>query len=173
MWQEVEITIRAFEKQDIPRKVRWINDSENNRYLHYDLPLREDQTELWFESHRNDKSRYDAVIEADGVPVGTIGLLNIDRKNRKAEYYIAMGERSYSGRGVAKQASELLLQYAFETLELNRVYLYTELHNLAAQKLFARIGFRQEGLLRQDVLSHGNLADRYVYALLKEDWTNG
>ena len=33
------VTIRRFEKRDIPDKVTWVNDTENNRFLHYDLPL--------------------------------------------------------------------------------------------------------------------------------------
>lgn len=171
MWQDVIISIRQFEKRDIPKKVEWINNPENNRYLHYDLPLQADKTELWFDRNRGRTDRYDAVIEADGVPVGLIGLLSIDRKCGKAEYYIAMGESTYKGRGVAKEASRLLLAYGFEGLGLNRIYLYTETGNLAAQRLFERLGFQREGCLRGDVLSRGQLVDRYVYGLLREDWS--
>lgn len=173
MWQEVKITIRSFERGDIPNKVRWINDPANNRFLHYELPLRTDKTEAWFESHRNDASRYDAVIEADAVPVGVIGLLSIDQTNRKAEYYVTLGEAAYQGKGIAKEASRQLLRYAFETLRLNRVYLYTETKNEAAVRLFEALGFRREGLLHEDVLSHGRLADRFVYAIRREEWLNG
>ena len=80
MWQDVIISIRQFEKRDIPKKVEWINNPENNRYLHYDLPLQADKTELLFDRYRGRTDRYDAVIEADGVPVGLIGLLSIDGK---------------------------------------------------------------------------------------------
>ena len=102
MWQEVKISIRKFERADIPKKVEWINNPENNQFLHYDIPICVEKTEMWFDSHIGEDSRYDAVIEADGVPVGTIGLLSIDWKNSKAEYYIAMGETVYKGKGVAK-----------------------------------------------------------------------
>lgn len=170
MWQEMKVTIRQFERTDIPKKVEWINNPENNKYLHYDIPICVEKTEKWFESHVGDNSRYDAIIEADGVPVGTIGLLSIDKNNNKAEYYIAMGETSYKGKGVAKEASKLILKYAFDTLGLNRVYLHTEYDNIAAQKLFERVGFIKEGLIRQDLLSHGKYIDRYVYSCLKEEW---
>lgn len=169
-WQEVAVTIRKFEKTDIPKKVEWINNPENNRFLHYDIPITVSGTEKWFDSHKGETCRYDAVIEADGVPVGTIGLLDIDFKNGKAEYYIAMGETSYKGKGVAKEATKQILKYGFEELELNRIYLFTESENIGAQKMFERAGFKQEGLIRQDIKSHGKYADRFVYGFLKEDW---
>ncbi len=170
MWQDVKIRIRKFERSDIPKKVEWINNPENNRFLHYDIPICVEKTEKWFDSHFGDESRYDAVIEVDGVPVGTIGLLNIDRKNGKAEYYIAMGEINYKGKGVAKEASRLLLSYGFEDLSLNRIYLFTEIENIVAQKLFEIIGFRKEGIIRQDIYSHGKFVDRIAYGILREDW---
>ncbi len=166
----MEITIRRFERTDIPKKVEWVNNPENNMFLHYDVPICVEKTEKWFDSHLGEDTRYDAVIEADGVPVGTIGLLSIDRKNSKAEYYIAMGETSYKGKGVAKEASRLILQYGLEVLGLNRIYLFTEVENVSAQKLFERVGFVREGLIRQDIVSHGKFVDRIVYGFLKEEW---
>lgn len=170
MWQEVEVTIRKFEKEDIPKKVEWINNPENNQFLHYDIPLSVEKTERWYNSHLGDDVRYDAIIEVDGIPVGTIGLLSIDRKNSKAEYYIAMGETSYKGKGVAKKASRLILQYGFEFLKLNKIYLYTEIDNSVAQKLFESIGFVKEGLIKQDILFNERFVDRYAYGFLREDW---
>ena len=167
------ITIRQFEEKDIPAKVRWVNDPKNNTYLHYDLPLQEDKTLLWFDSHKGEDTRYDAVIEADGVPVGLIGLLDVDQKNKKAEYYILLGENSYKGKGIAKKASELLLDHAFNTLHLNRVYLYTEVENISAQRLFERVGFKEEGRVRQDLFSKERFVDRIMYGLLQNDYING
>ena len=170
MWQVVNVTVRKFERTDIPNKVKWVNNPENNRFLHYDIPICVEKTERWFDSHLGEDTRYDAVIEADGISVGTIGLLSIDKKYSKAEYYIAMGETAYKGKGVAKEASRLILQYAFEVLGLNRIYLFTETENVAAQRFFERVGFVREGLIRQDIVSHGKTVDRFVYGFLKEDW---
>ena len=170
MWREVEVTIRKFDRTDIPKKVEWINNPENNQFLHYDIPICVEKTEKWFDSHEGEDTRFDAVIEADGIPVGTIGLLAIDKKNSKAEYYIAMGETAYKGKGVAKKASKLILEYGFQTIGLNRIYLFTEVENIAAQKLFEKVGFTKEGIIRQDIVSHGCYVDRFAYGLLREDW---
>ena len=71
------VTLRRFEFSDIPDKVRWINDPQVNRYLHYDLPLEIEKTEQWFLANQGRTDRFDAVILADGQPVGLIGLLSI------------------------------------------------------------------------------------------------
>ena len=91
----MQISIRRFEERDIEKKVAWINDPRNNTYLHYDLPLEVEKTRLWFQKNRDRLDRFDAVIEADGVPVGLIGLLGIDDRNRKAEYYVACVTQAY------------------------------------------------------------------------------
>lgn len=166
----MNVTIRKFERSDIPNKVKWINDPANNRYLHYDLPLSVEKTEKWFDSHFGETTRYDAVIEVDGKAVGLIGLLAVDQKNRKAEYYISLGDPAYTGKGVAKEATRKLLRFAFEELGLNRVYLFTEVDNLNAQKMFEAVGFQREGILQQDIFSRGGYVDRIAYGFLKEDW---
>lgn len=166
----MQVTIRKFQRDDIPKKVEWINNPENNKFLHYDLPLEIEKTERWFDANEGRKDRYDAVIEADGKPCGTIGLLSIDRKNCKAEYYIAMGETALKGKGISTQATKLILDYAFMELELNKVYLYTETENVPAQKLFEKVGFIKEGCIRDDLFSHGRFVDRYVYGICKNDY---
>ena len=164
------VTIRKFERTDIPKKVEWINNPANNQFLHYDIPLEITKTQEWFDKNLGRTDRFDAVIEADGVPCGTIGLLSIDRKNSKAEYYIAMGETELKGKGVSTQASKLILDYAFSELGLNRVYLFTETENIAAQKLFEKVGFVKEGRLKNDIVSHGRFVDRFAYGICNEDY---
>ena len=166
----MKVTIRKFEKKDIPKKVEWINNPENNMFLHYDLPLEIEKTNRWFNSVMDRNDRYDAVIVVDGIPCGTIGLLSIDNKNSKAEYYIAMGETSMKGKGIATQASKLILDYAFNILNLNRVYLFTETKNITAQKLFEKIGFIKEGQLKNDIISHGQFVNRFIYGMCKRDY---
>ena len=166
----MNVSIRKFEEKDIPNKIKWINDSNNNKYLHYDLPLEYDKTLNWFINNKNRKDRFDAVIEVEGIPVGLIGLLSIDKKNSKAEYYITLGEPKYKGKGIAKLASKILLDYAFKKLEINKVYLFTEIENIKAQKLFEKIGFKKEGLLKEDIKNGNDLVDRYVYGICKDDY---
>lgn len=148
----MNISLKKFTAADISNKVRWINDESNNMYLHYELPLEIEKTQRWFESIKNRADRYDAVIEADGVSIGVIGLLNIDVVNLKAEYYITLGEASYKRKGISYIASQQLLKYAFEILKLNKVYLNVDADNVAACNLYEKLGFRCEGVFKEDIL---------------------
>ena len=168
--QEDRISIRKFNERDIENKIKWINDSNNNKFLHYDLPLEYEKTLNWFNNNKNNENRYDAIIEFNGIPVGVIGLLNIDCKNKKAEYYITMGEHQYKGKGIAYKSSIELLKYAFNELKLNKIYLYTEVENIIAQKLFDKLGFIKEGTLKEDLIINNEKKDRYIYAIFRNEW---
>lgn len=159
----MEVKIRKFSIEDIESKVRWINDSKNNQYLHYDLPLEVDKTRDWFLNNKDRTDRYDATIIFDGIPVGLIGLLSI--KDNRAEYYVTLGEDIAKGKGVAKEASRLLLDFASKELNLREVYLYTEVDNIRAQKSFESIGFVQKERIKDSAVNKGVLVDRYYYSI--------
>ncbi len=159
----MQISIRRFEKKDIPNKVKWINDPQNNTYLHYELPLEVEKTERWFDANKDRTDRYDATILCDGVPVGLIGLLSI--ADGRAEYYITLGEAAYKGKGVAKEASLQLIEYAKTALCLHTIELYTEVDNIGAQKLFERIGFVKHGVAKGSAVNRGKIVDRFYYTL--------
>lgn len=165
----MNISIRKFTADDIPNKVEWINNPHNNKYLHYDIPLEINKTKVWFENIKESSSRYDGVIVADNRPVGLIGLLSIDNKVKKAEYYICLNHED-TGKGIAGTATHKLLNYAFEELKLNKVYLFTEENNIPAQKLFRKIGFVTEGILRDDTINNGKFVNRYVMSILRTEY---
>lgn len=52
MYQYDDVKLRRFRFEDIPLKIEWINNSENNEFLHYDLPLEYDKTVAWFEKNK-------------------------------------------------------------------------------------------------------------------------
>lgn len=164
----MQVTIRKMLLSDVDDKVRWINDEKNNQYLHYELPLEKDKTTEWFKKIENDESRFDGIIEYDGLAVGVIGLLSI--ADGKAEYYITLGEESYKGKGIAKLASISLLKKAFFEFKLEEVYLYTECKNMHAQYLFEKIGFKKSGIETGKVLNRGNPVDRLFYTISKNDF---
>ena len=140
----MDVILREFKESDVPQKVEWINNPENNQFLHYDLPLKVDRTIEWFRN-RDTTRRLDCVIEYDGTPVGLIGLLQIDVVNQKAEYYITIGECSFKQKGIATKATKAILNYAFAELGLHKVYLNVDAKNANAIRLYEKVGFKQEG----------------------------
>ena len=164
-----DVSIRDFTEEDIPNKIKWINDSRNNFYLHYDIPLEYEKTRQWF-LNKNNATRRDCVIEYCGAPVGLIGLLAIDESSKKAEFYISMGEDELKRKGIATMATKLILEYAFFDLGLNKVYLNVDADNAAACHLYTKVGFKQEAVFRKDLNRRGELVDRIRYAVLRDEY---
>jgi len=160
------ISIREFTTEDIENKVKWINDSENNQYLHYDIPLSVEKTLIWFQNKA--KNRLDCVIEYNGIPVGLIGLIGIDNINQKAEFYVSMGRTEFKRMGIATAATKMIIKYAFEALELNKVFLHVDEENKAARTLYEKIGFELEGNFVKDLFHRGRFINRCRYAIFSE-----
>lgn len=162
-----DVSLRLFEERDIPKKVEWINNPENNQHLHYDIPLCVENTRKWFYGKDNTR-RLDYVIEYSGVPVGLIGLLAIDHGSHKAEFYISMGEPGYKRRGIAAEAAQLLVEFGFRHLHLHKIYLNTDGENYPAHSLFEKVGFVREGYFVDDMIHRGRYIDRVRYAIFSE-----
>lgn len=167
MYQYEDVKIRKFTFEDIPLKIEWINNSQNNEFLHYDLPLEYDKTVQWYEKNKDRKDRFDAVIEYYGEPVGLAGLLNIDYKNSKAEDYMIVGNTSYKRRGIATKAGTLIALYCFDVLKLNKLYAFIEVGNQSLG-LDLKRGFNVEGFLRQSLRKRDKFVDRYVLGMLRQ-----
>lgn len=158
LMEDEEIKIREFTLEDVAKKVEWINNDENNSYLHYDLPLDYDKTVNWFKN--KSKNRIDAIIEYRGIPVGLIGLLDL---GGTPEFYIVIGENEAKHKGVAYRASMMFLSAIKVSYNFNLIVLYTEENNISAQKLFEKLGFEKTELLENDAVNRGISVNRYKY----------
>lgn len=166
-----KIRLRAVERSDIPTFVRWFNDPEVRQYLNMFLPLSEAQEERWFERLLEDEKGYVFAIEtAEGVHIGNVGLHGIDWKNRKATCGIVIGEKEYWNQGYGADALRTLLRFAFEELNLHRIFLHVFDFNRRAIRCYEKVGFRHEGRLRQARFTEGRYVDELVMGLLQEEW---
>lgn len=163
------VEIRDFAESDIEKKIEWINNPNNNRFLHYDIPLSYDKTLAWF-NNKDNSTRLDCVIEYDGVPVGLIGLLNLKDPHNKAEFYISIGETDFKHKGIAYAATKLMLSYAFGVLGKNKIYLNVDAENVVACRLYEKVGFQCEGYFKKEIIHRGQYVDRKRYAILQEEF---
>ena len=107
---------------------------------------------------------------ADGKTVGTLGLLEIDRRKGSAELGYGLAP-SVWGRGLFAEALGLVLDWAFGAGGFHRLWVKTQADNLASIKALAAAGFRREGVLRDFYLSQtdGRRHDAALFALLGPD----
>ncbi len=105
---------------------------------------------------------------ASGPLIGMVSLRNIDREHEEAELSVWIGAPSW-GRGYASEAGRAVVVHAFDALRLNRLVAHHMVRNPAAGRMLAKIGFRQEGLLRERVRKWGVYEDVVLMALLRRD----
>jgi RimJ/RimL family protein N-acetyltransferase len=168
------VRLRAIERSDIPTCVRWFNDPEVLQYLAMYLPMSEAAEERWFDAQLEDEKSHVFVIETlDGVAIGNLGLFDIDGRNRSAGCGISICEKAYWNQGYGADALRTLLGFAFGEMNLNRIYLSVYDFNERAIRCYEKIGFRQEGRLRQSQFTGGRYVDELVMAVLREAWGAG
>ena len=109
------------------------------------------------------------IVDPDGRIVGMVGVHNVDWLNRKTSigYWLAAGEQ---GRGTMTEAVGAYVDHAFTTWKLNRVMIQAGVENARSRAIPERLGFREEGILREVERVGGRVIDGVVYAMLAADW---
>lgn len=115
-----------------------------------------------------DGSGLAALIEARDQLCGVIGLDAIDPANRSSEIGYWLRE-DCQGRGLATRAAAALIEYAFARLRLNRVAIRAACENRRSRAVAERLGFREEGVLREAERRGDRFVDVVVYSLLRRD----
>ena len=114
------VTLRPVERRDLPTLRRWINDPTISEYLMRSFPISEKGQEEWFEKRANSNTDFVLAITTRENPtlIGTIGLHGIDWQQRTAVTGTIIGEDTYRSKGYGTDAKMLLLDFAFNALDL-------------------------------------------------------
>lgn len=168
------LRLRAIEREDIPRFIRWLNDPEVRQFLVLHEPLSRAKEERWFEEQLSRATELILAIEVcageEWVHIGNIGLHRIDLKNRTAVLGIVIGEKDFWGKGYGREAIRVLLRYAFFELGLNRVELEVFAFNTRALRCYEAVGFKKAGVRRQAFFRNGSFHDVVLMDLLAEEF---
>jgi len=95
----------------------------------------------------------------DGKPIGTVAFLNHDIENQKAELRKLIGDPTFRGKGYGKEATKYWIKYGFEKLNLKKIYLNTTDTNFHNIRINEELGFKVEGILRDEILFDGTPHD--------------
>jgi len=106
---------------------------------------------------------------ADRGFIGWCNLFKWDPTYRSAKLGYCLDEPAW-GHGFATEAAGALLQWAFDTLDLNRVQTEADTRNTASGRVLEKLGFVREGTLREDCIVDGEVSDSWVYGLLRREW---
>jgi RimJ/RimL family protein N-acetyltransferase len=105
----------------------------------------------------------------DGAFIGWCSLTRWNPTHRSAAITYCLDEGAW-GHGYATEAARAVLEWAFDTLDLNRVQTETDTRNAASARVLEKLGFLREGTLREDCVVNGEVSDSWVYGLLRREW---
>jgi RimJ/RimL family protein N-acetyltransferase len=152
--------------------LRWINDSKSDEFTeHAQFPHRVEDLKMYAQSKQNDSSCVWLAIVENGSNrhIGNIELCNIDLVHRKCEFKILI-DKSFQGKGYGEEASRLILRYGFKTLNIHRVYLGVHENNKKAINLYKKLGFVEEGILRESFLRNDVWKNSIVMGMLSNEF---
>lgn len=170
-----KLLLRTWEKEDAPALFA-ITD-KNREYLAQWLPwlpfVQNVQDSKKFIQDAQSNWAQQATLEL-GIwrgqeLVGCIGLHELNRMHDKTSIGYWLGAE-FQGQGIMTQAVQALVNYSFEELEFHRVEIRAAVENAASRAIPKRLGFQQEGILREAERVNGRYLDTVVFSMLKKDW---
>jgi RimJ/RimL family protein N-acetyltransferase len=164
------VYLRPLEEGDFPVCAAWLNDPRVTHYLFYgQLPVSaSDVRELFFRQKQNGDVVFIIVEKRTKKPIGWSGLHDIHPRSHKAEFRIVIGDTRVWGKGIGTEVTELMTFYGFDRLHLHRVYLGYTAENTQAGAVYAKVGYKQEGVLRDDIYRNSRFYDCVRMALLRD-----
>lgn len=169
-----KVLLRALQKSDLNKEyVKWLNDRDVSKYLISTVfPSNMEQLVDFYKNisvSKNDVMF--AIIRQDTKKhIGNIKLGNINWVHRHGYMGILIGDKNSWGKGFAQEATGLLLNYAFNQLNLNKVLLDVYANHAAAIKAYANVGFKEEGRLKNMLFSNGKFEDQIIMAITKDEY---
>lgn len=145
------IALRALESTDLDTLYGWENDTRLWSVSDTIAPYSREALWRYLEDYTGDiyaqrQLRLMVTLVEDGTAVGTVDFLNFDPLNNRAELGLFI-DGSHRGKGLGRQALELLTAYARDHIGMRQIYVYIALDNEVCLKLFEDFGYRRVGVL--------------------------
>jgi len=138
----------------------WDKDPEVSKYREVENFTETESKSIGFGIHDKTSSKL----------IGSIGISSINTKNNHAEIGMAIGDKSYWGKGYGTDSVKTVLNYCFSELGLNKVYLDVWEENRGAIGCYLKCGFKKDGALREHVFKNGKYHNKWIMSVLHEEW---
>ncbi len=151
------VTVRAFDADSDSALVsRWVQDERGRYFL---LSSASASVATWPELAKDPSAVLGTITTPDDSPIGVLAYLDYHPGRRKAELRKLIGEPSMRGKGLAREATQIWIRYGISALGLAKIYLSTLDSNIRNLRLNEDLGFKVEGLLRNEVFFDGRYHD--------------
>jgi RimJ/RimL family protein N-acetyltransferase len=171
------VGLRALEKDDLMLLRDWRNLSSFRKNFREFRELNLVNQENWFAKLNSSPNDFMFMIERldDKRPLGVGGLLYTNWVIRSADFsfYIGFEEAYVDKIGYASESVRLLIDYAFRTLNLNKVWMELYEFDQTKIELFTtEFGFKKDGLLRENCFEDGRYWNSWIISLLRHEYMN-
>ena len=146
------VALRPVTPEDFPLLVKWNLDEGLNELAGGARPTTLEECALWHK--RLQSHRHWQLFGIEAAEVGLIGDIELDHiawRSGEAELRVRIGEPSLRGKGLGTEAVRLMLAYAFERLNLTRVYVRVLASNRQAIASYRKAGLKSEGFLTRSI----------------------
>ena len=167
------VYLRPLERADVPVLQGWINDQDVIRNLLNFRPMNREAEEEFVDKITRDPELLvlGIALRADDRLIGDVALHRIQSRDRQAGFGILIGEKAEWSKGYGTEATRLIVRYAFDALNLNRVWLHVLANNQRGQRAYEKVGFKVEGVLRQSAFREGRYLDTITMGILRGELT--
>lgn len=171
-----KVTLRPVNKSDVEYMTRWMSDTEVTRHITPYLPITEMAEEKYVENLSMNSTGSIAYFMIDAnerdhyIPIGAIELGDINTNDHNASFGISIGDKNYWSKGYGTEATELIIRYGFEQLNLHRISSVVFSFNERSLRLHRKVGFIEEGRRREAWYRDGKYHDEVLFGLLRKDW---
>ena len=158
---------------DWGKTIQWRNDLNIKRMaMMHPFPITEMVEKTWYENilgSTDNKTVYFTITKKDDIPIGFITLKNINYTHKNCSLGIVIGDTGEQSKGYGKEAMELIILYAFNTLNLNKITVEVVESNNKALALYKRLGFTEEGRLKQHYYADGEYFSVIFLSIFKKN----
>jgi len=170
-----KIILRPLKIEDLEKTHEWRNNLELIKLTQgVRFPKTMEMDRDWFNQALNDKSNRNIYFGIDEIEtgdfIGIIQLNNIDYISGTANWGFMIGETINQSKGIGTEFSTLILNYTFNNLNLRKITSYVVENNSISIRLFRKLGFNEEGILRKHYFVEGEYRDILILSLFKDDY---
>ena len=164
------IYLRPLELKDVEGNyIKWLNDEDVVKYnSHGRFPLNSQRLKGYVTMTKDSNNCVVLAIihKKEEVHIGNISLQSINWVDSNAEISFVLGEKSFWAKGIMFEAGKLLINHAFNKLNLHRIYCGTSSQNIGMQKLALKLGMLKEGERKESIYKNGKFYSIFEYGII-------
>ncbi len=170
--KKMQVVFRKIKETDLLMIMNWRMMPEVTKYMYTDPELNIESQKRWYAHISRDNTCKYWIIQVDGVDIGVICLVDIDKWNKRCSWGFYIADISFRGKGLAKVLEYNIYDYVFEKLKLNKLWCEVFAFNEKVIESHKKCGSEIEGIFKEHIYKNGEFFDVVRMGIIKDKWDN-